>query len=266
MEHITPITARSKCGVGGDIKNRVPGVISWDLIGTYEKDAVNWTTLFPAALGNANNTAGWPTAFGPGGLKATISNNLAGMALLKWSFGSWGDPAPIVGKGPVAPSGPTGIPLTLYAGYQLIQFSNPTDPQTTPSRMTASNSISSTRPPARFRVMARRSPTTRSTPCAEKAPAAPTKFSKSYGPAPNTASPKIWTSLAPITTTFRTSTSLTALRQRRAVKTQPTCRSAPAGWTRCRWLSIGASCRSGMPTRHHVLGGVWRRRQRRYYS
>ena len=65
-----------------------------------------------------------------GGLKATLSNNLAGMALLKWSFGSWGDPAPIVGKGPVAPSGLTGIPLTLYAGYQLIQFSNPSDPQT----------------------------------------------------------------------------------------------------------------------------------------
>ena len=35
-----------------------------------------------------------------------------------------------MGKGPVVPSGPTGIPLTLYAGYELIQFSNPSDPQT----------------------------------------------------------------------------------------------------------------------------------------
>ncbi len=117
-------------GVGGDIKNRVPGVISWDLIGGYQRDAVNWSTLFPAGLGTTVNGAGWPTAFGPGGLKATLSNNLSGMALLKWSFGSWGNTAPIVGKGPIAPSGPTGIPLTLYAGYQLIQFSNPSEGQT----------------------------------------------------------------------------------------------------------------------------------------
>jgi hypothetical protein len=120
-------------GIGGDIKHRVPGVISWDLIGTYEKDAVNWGTFFPGPA-SATNTQGWPTLFGAGGLKATLSNNLAGMALLKWSFGSWGDPAPIVGKGPVAPSGPTGIPLTLYAGYQLIQFSNPSDPVTSSFR------------------------------------------------------------------------------------------------------------------------------------
>ena len=120
-------------GIGGDIKHRVPGVISWDLIGTYEKDAVNWGTFFPGPA-SATNTQGWPTVFGPGGLKATLSNNLAGMALLKWSFGSWGDPAPIVGKGPVAPSGPTGIPLTLYSGYQLIQFSNPSDPVTSSFR------------------------------------------------------------------------------------------------------------------------------------
>lgn len=117
-------------GVGGDIKNRVPGVVSWDLIGGYQRDAVNWSTLFPAAAGTVVNSAGWPTAFGPGGLKATLSNNLSGMALIKWSFGSWGNAAPIVGKGPVVPSGPTGIPLILYAGYQLIQFSSPSDPQT----------------------------------------------------------------------------------------------------------------------------------------
>src|SRR5579863_4425122 len=127
-------------GVGGDIKNRVPGVISWDLIGGYQRDAVNWGTTFPPGAA-FTNSSGWPIGFGGpltpvaggftgSGLKATLSNNLSGMALLKWSFGSWGNTAPIVGKGPVAPSGPTGIPLTLYAGYQLIQYSNPSDPQT----------------------------------------------------------------------------------------------------------------------------------------
>jgi len=116
-------------GIGGDIKHGMPGVISWDLIGTYEKDAVNIGTTFVGQ----GTTNGWPTTFPGGaasGLKATLSNNLAGMALLKWNFGSWGNSsAPIVGKGPVVPSGPTGIPLTLYAGYELIQFSNPSDPQ-----------------------------------------------------------------------------------------------------------------------------------------
>ena len=37
----------------------------------------------------------------------------------------------IVAKGPVPPSGPVGVPLTLYAGYEWIQFSSPSDPQTT---------------------------------------------------------------------------------------------------------------------------------------
>src|SRR5579863_3382234 len=120
-------------GIGGDIKHSVPGVISWDIIGTYERDAVNIGTKFVGAT----QINGWPGGANPfpggafSGLAATLSNNLAGMALLKWSFGSWGNTsAPIVGKGPVAPSGPTGIPLTLYAGYELIQFSSPSDPQT----------------------------------------------------------------------------------------------------------------------------------------
>jgi hypothetical protein len=52
------------------------------------------------------------------------------MALAKYSFGSWGAPAaPIVAKGPVPPSGPVGVPLTLYAGYEYIQFASPSDPQ-----------------------------------------------------------------------------------------------------------------------------------------
>ena len=119
--------------IGGDIKHSVPGVISWDVVAEYERDAVNIGTTFPGQ-GTSN---GWPTTFPSGvtpgfgsGLKATLSNNLSAMGLIKWSFGSWGDPAPILGKGPVVPSGPTGIPLTLYAGYELIQFSSPSDPQT----------------------------------------------------------------------------------------------------------------------------------------
>jgi hypothetical protein len=35
-----------------------------------------------------------------------------------------------VGKAPPVPSGPTGIPLTLYAGYEWIQLANPSDTQT----------------------------------------------------------------------------------------------------------------------------------------
>jgi hypothetical protein len=128
-----PNNGAASIGVGGDIKHSVPGVMSWDLIGTYERDAVNIGTKFVGAT----QINGWPGGALPfpggaaSGLNATLSNQLAGMALFKWSLGSWGnDPAPIVGKGPVAPSGPTGIPLTFYAGYELIQFSNPSDPQT----------------------------------------------------------------------------------------------------------------------------------------
>ena len=51
--------------------------------------------------------------------------------LAKYSFGSWGNtPPPVVGKAPPVPSGPSGIPLTLYAGYEWIQLANPSDPQT----------------------------------------------------------------------------------------------------------------------------------------
>jgi predicted porin len=117
-------------GIGGDIRHIGPGVLSVDVFGAFEKDAVNWSTLF---VPTNTNTAGWPVAFPSGplgsGLKATISNNTSFMAVAKYSFGSWGNPAPIVGKAPPA-SGPSGIPLTLYAGYEWIQFANPSDPQT----------------------------------------------------------------------------------------------------------------------------------------
>jgi len=116
-------------GVGTDIRHLGPGVLSVDVFGAYERDAVNWSTLFPGqVLSN-----GTPVTFPAGGLKATISNNTSGMVVAKYSFGSWGDPAPIVSKAP-APSGPSGIPLTFYAGYEYIQFANPSDPQTTSFR------------------------------------------------------------------------------------------------------------------------------------
>jgi hypothetical protein len=113
--------------VGGDIKNWVPGVISVDVLGVWEKDAVN---IAPA--GQGTNAFGVPVApFVGEYLKATLSNQTSVMAVAKWSFGSWGNTAPpIVGKAPPVPSGPSGIPLTLYAGYEWIQFAEPSDPQT----------------------------------------------------------------------------------------------------------------------------------------
>ena len=118
-------------GVGGDLKGFGPGVLSTDFFGTWERDAVNWQLVLPSA----DLVAGVPTAAGLNApnsyLKATLSNQTSFMAVAKYSFGSWGEPSPpIVAKAP-APSGPSGIPLTLYAGYEWIQFTNPSDPQTT---------------------------------------------------------------------------------------------------------------------------------------
>jgi predicted porin len=118
-------------GVGADFKGFGPGVLSADVLGAWERDAVNWSTLFPGQ-GLVN---GWPVTFPAGGLKATISNNTSVMAVAKYSFGSWGTtPPPVVGKAAPAPSGPTGIPLTFYAGYEWIQYANPSDSQTTSFR------------------------------------------------------------------------------------------------------------------------------------
>ncbi len=95
-------------GIGYDIKHVVPGVISLDFIGTWEKDAFN---IGASYLGQAVNSAGWPTSFPASAfLKATISNQTAFMALAK------DDMKPVV-------------PITFYAGYEWIQFANPSDPQ-----------------------------------------------------------------------------------------------------------------------------------------
>jgi predicted porin len=118
-------------GIGGDVRRLGPGTLSLDAIATFEKDANNITT----ASATSWNTLGWPTSFPSGPaeyLKATISNQTAVTFLGKYSFGSWGNssPPPVLGKAAPPPSGPTGIPLTLYAGYEWIQFANPSDPQT----------------------------------------------------------------------------------------------------------------------------------------
>lgn len=96
--------------IGGDIKHLGPGTLSLDVIGTYVQNSVN--------LGA--NSGGTPTS---NPLTATFSNDTSVMALSKYSFGSWATTAqPIVGKMAPAPSGPSGIPLTLYAGYEWIQM------------------------------------------------------------------------------------------------------------------------------------------------
>ena len=114
-------------GIGGDVRGLGPGVLSMDFLGAYERDAVNWQLT---GIG-ADYVNGVPLAAFPANtyLKVTLSNNTSFMALAKYSFGSWGNPVPVVGKAP-APSGPSGIPLTLYAGYEIIQFTNPSDSQT----------------------------------------------------------------------------------------------------------------------------------------
>jgi len=110
-------------GIGGDIKNLGTGVLSLDAFAAWEKDASNWSTLFPGQ----KIVLGWPTSFPSGplgsGLKVTFCDCLSFMGVAKYSFGSWGNPA-----APPSP-GPSGIPLTLYAGYEWIRQSNPSDPQ-----------------------------------------------------------------------------------------------------------------------------------------
>ena len=125
-----------EASVGGDFRQIGPGILSVDVLGAYERDAVNWSTLFPGQT--FFGTTGSPTSFPSGplgsGLKATISNNTSFMAVAKYSFGSWGAPAaPLVSKAPPA-AGPSGIPLTFYAGYEWIQFANPSDTQLTSFR------------------------------------------------------------------------------------------------------------------------------------
>jgi predicted porin len=110
--------------LGGDIKHLVPGVISLDAIGAYAKDAVN---IGPTSPGTVSTPSGMPITFpATTFLQATISNQTSFMALAKYSFGTAAD-QPMVVKG-LAP--PSVVRLTLYAGYEWIQFAPPSDPQT----------------------------------------------------------------------------------------------------------------------------------------
>ena len=188
--------------IGGDF-HLGPGLLSVDAIGSYVANAVN---IGPA--GGSASVLGVPVApFAPTTfLSATLSNNTAFMALAKYAFGSWGN-QPIVTKGPVPP--PSGIPLTLYAGYEWLQLSNPSNAVTTsfPDDGFMFNSVSATGVHHRPVGMAPRSPTTHSIPSAEPAPAAVTRSPRLSGPASNTASPETWISSGPTTNTSRTNTS-----------------------------------------------------------
>jgi predicted porin len=89
--------------VGGDIRKLGPGVLSMDIIGGYNRDAV---TL--SLSGAPTNAAGVPIApFLPQTMTATISDNTNVMAVAKYVTG----------------------PLKLYAGYEWMQFAPPSDPQ-----------------------------------------------------------------------------------------------------------------------------------------
>jgi predicted porin len=90
-------------GVGGDIPNLANGVLSLDAIYSYVRDGVTLADA-PGTL-DANGTPIPP--FLPQALTATISDNRAVMLLARYTNG----------------------PLKLYAGYEQIKFSAPSDPQ-----------------------------------------------------------------------------------------------------------------------------------------
>ena len=101
--------------IGSDIKHFGPGMLSWDVVGTWEKDAVNIGTTFPD---KQPSTAGRHVPYWllrrlgrPGLTPAAASRRRspttpASWRWLKYSFGSWGStPPPVVGK--AAPVPPT---------------------------------------------------------------------------------------------------------------------------------------------------------------
>lgn len=91
-------------GVGGDIPNLANGVLSFDVIYSWVKDSVS-----TAVLGGSTDANGNPIPpFLPEVLTATISDNTAVMLLARYTNG----------------------PLKLYAGFEQIRYSAPSDPQT----------------------------------------------------------------------------------------------------------------------------------------
>ena len=92
--------------LGGDIPHLGSGILSLDAIGTFIKDAVN---IRPVSPGQAFTPSGMPITFpATTFLQAQISNQTSFMALAKY----------------------TAAPVTLYAGYEWIQFAPPSDQQT----------------------------------------------------------------------------------------------------------------------------------------
>jgi len=90
--------------VGGDIPNLANGVLSFDAIYSYVRDSVG-----TALLGGSTDVNGNPIPpFLPQVLTATISDNRAVMLLARYTNG----------------------PLKLYAGFEQIRYSAPSDPQT----------------------------------------------------------------------------------------------------------------------------------------
>src|SRR6266536_535445 len=90
-------------GVGGDIPNLANGVLSFDAIYSYVKDSV--ATSLAGGSTDANGNPIPP--FLPQVLTATISDNRAVMVLARYTNG----------------------PLKLYAGFEQIRYSAPSDPQ-----------------------------------------------------------------------------------------------------------------------------------------
>ncbi len=92
--------------LGGDIRNLGPGIVSLDAVSAFAKDAVN---ISPVEPGQKFTPSGMPITFPTTTfLQATISNQTSFMALAKYTVS----------------------PLTLYAGFEWVQFAPPSDPQT----------------------------------------------------------------------------------------------------------------------------------------
>ena len=90
-------------GVGGDIPHLANGVLSFDAIYSWVKDSVATTVLGGRTDANGNPIP----PFLPDVLTATISDNTAVMLLARYTNG----------------------PLKLYAGFEQIRYSAPSDPQ-----------------------------------------------------------------------------------------------------------------------------------------
>ena len=115
MTHITPITARSKAASAGTSRALVRRSLRGRVGRLGERrgqlvDPVPRTNTRPWLARPRSPLAASRRRFPTIRLSWRVA---------KYSFGSWGSPpSPIVGKSAPAPSGPTGIPLTFYAGYE----------------------------------------------------------------------------------------------------------------------------------------------------